>query len=64
MEELTYEKASRELELILGQLKNDQVGIDELANKVERASELITFCKKQLMDTEQKVDQIIEKLEM
>ncbi|MHC5353332.1 exodeoxyribonuclease VII small subunit [Myroides sp. LJL115] len=64
MEELTYEKASRELELILGQLKEDQVGIDELATKVERASELITFCKKKLMDTEKKVDQIIDKLEM
>ncbi|MHC5310671.1 exodeoxyribonuclease VII small subunit [Myroides sp. LJL116] len=64
MEELTYEKASRELELILGQLKEDQVGIDELATKVERASELIAFCKKKLMDTEKKVDQIIDKLEM
>ncbi len=64
MEQLTYQSASQELEQILLDLKNDKVTIDELATKVERASELITFCKTKLLDTQGKVEQIIDKLDM
>lgn len=62
MEELNYENASKELEEILNQLKNDEVSIDELAEKVERASKLILFCKAKLSNTEKKVEDIISKL--
>lgn len=61
MEKLTYEKAANELEQILSELKNDEVTVDELAIKVERASKLIVFCKEKLSSTEKKVDGIIEK---
>jgi len=63
MEKLTYEKASAELDQILTALKNDEVTVDELAEKVERASLLIAFCKKKLTVTEEKIEQIILKLE-
>lgn len=62
MEQLTYERASIELEQLLEELKNDEVSVDELALKVERASQLITFCKEKLTATEQKVEGIIEKM--
>jgi len=62
MDELTYESASKELDGILNQLRNDQVSIDELAEKVERASKLIAFCKEKLNNTEKKVEDIIAKL--
>lgn len=62
MEELTYERASSELEQILEELKMDEVSVDELADKVERASKLIVFCKEKLLTTEKKVDSIIESL--
>ncbi|WP_426094056.1 exodeoxyribonuclease VII small subunit [Flavobacterium sp. DSR2-3-3] len=62
MAELNYENASKELEEILNQLKNDEVSIDELAEKVERASKLILFCKEKLSNTEKKVEDIISKL--
>ncbi|MDM1397068.1 exodeoxyribonuclease VII small subunit [Myroides odoratimimus] len=62
MEQLTYEKAALELEVILNDLKNDEVTVDELASKVERASKLIVFCKEKLTTTEQQVEGIIEKL--
>ncbi|MTG97941.1 exodeoxyribonuclease VII small subunit [Myroides albus] len=62
METLTYESAVKELEAILSELKDNQVTIDDLAVKVERASTLIVFCKEKLSNTELKVENIIEKL--
>jgi len=62
MEELTYEKAEQELESILDDLRNDRIGIDALAEKVERASKLIAFCKEKLTSTEKKVEDIIRQL--
>lgn len=62
MEELTYDRASSELEHILEELKKDEVSVDELADKVERASKLILFCKEKLTTTEKKVEDIIESL--
>ncbi|MGG5506606.1 MULTISPECIES: exodeoxyribonuclease VII small subunit [unclassified Myroides] len=63
MEKLTYETAANELDQILTALKNDEVTVDELAEKVERASQLIVFCKKKLTATEEKIEKIIHKLE-
>ncbi|WHT37616.1 MULTISPECIES: exodeoxyribonuclease VII small subunit [Myroides] len=63
MEKLTYEKAAAELDQILTALKNDEVTVDELAEKVERASVLIAFCKKKLTATEEKIEKIINKLD-
>ncbi|KAA5531776.1 MAG: exodeoxyribonuclease VII small subunit [Myroides sp.] len=62
MEGLTYEKAEQELEQILDDLRNDRIGIDALAEKVERASKLIVFCKEKLASTEKKVEEIIKTL--
>jgi len=62
MEGLTYEKAEQELEQILDDLRNDRIGIDALAEKVERASKLIVFCKEKLASTEKKVEEIIKQL--
>ncbi|MHC5201153.1 exodeoxyribonuclease VII small subunit [Myroides sp. LJL119] len=64
MEGLTYEAASQELESILAELKNEQVSMDQLASKVQRASELIVFCKEKLGQTQLQVTQIIEKLDL
>lgn len=38
------------------------VGIDKLAEKVERAAVLATFCNEKLRSTESKVGEIIKKL--
>ncbi len=62
MEGLTYEKAEQELEQILDDLRNDRISIDALAEKVERASKLIVFCKEKLASTEKKVEDIIKQL--
>lgn len=62
MENITYENAAKELEEILQLLKTDSISIDELAQKVERAAKLLKFCTEKLRVTEQKVNEIIEKV--
>ena len=60
--EITYEKAAEELEEILEQLENEEVYVDVLAEKVERASVLLKICSEKLRNTEKKVEEIIENL--
>jgi len=62
MDGITYESAAKELDGILNELRSDQVSIDQLAEKVERASKLIAFCKEKLGNTEKKVEDIVAKL--
>jgi exodeoxyribonuclease VII small subunit len=61
-EKLSYEQAAAELEQILADLERGQIGIDVLAEKVERAGVLLRFCRDKLRDTEVKVNKIIEDL--
>ncbi len=60
--ELTYEEASNELESILEKLRNDEVSIDKLEKVVTRAAALSKLCQEKLRNTEQKVQEIIDKL--
>lgn len=59
---LTYKDAVEELEDIVNGIENEDIDVDELAKKVERASKLITICSDKLKKTEEEVDKIIEKL--
>jgi exodeoxyribonuclease VII small subunit len=59
---LTYEEASKELELILEQLRNDEVSIDDLEKVVTRAAALSKLCQDKLRNTEKQVQNIISKL--
>ncbi|MCE4566027.1 exodeoxyribonuclease VII small subunit [Maribellus sp. CM-23] len=62
MENLDYEQAAKELDQILADLKTDTISIDKLAEKVERAAKLATFCSQKLRTTEGKIKEIVEKL--
>ncbi|EMQ95553.1 Exodeoxyribonuclease VII small subunit [Xanthomarina gelatinilytica] len=62
LSELTYEEASKELESILEKLRNDEVSIDKLEKVVTRAAALSKLCQDKLRNTEQKVQDIIDKL--
>lgn len=62
-EELTYEAASAELNEIVAQLEDEEVTIDDLADKMKRASFLIQFCSGKLRDTESAVQKIIREME-
>ena len=60
--EISYSLALEELQEILNDLESDQVDIDELAKKVERANELLQQCQKRLSSTLMQVEKIIEVL--
>lgn len=60
MENLTYESAYTELERIYEEINTEQVSIDDLAEKVKRASVLISFCQEKLRATESEINGIIK----
>ena len=60
---LTYEAAYRELAAIAKEIETESVSVDVLAQKVKRASELITFCQTKLKSTEAEVNKIIAQME-
>jgi exodeoxyribonuclease VII small subunit len=60
---LSYEAAYMELAQIAREIESDSVSIDVLAQKVKRASELITYCQGKLKSTETEVNNIITKME-
>ena len=54
-----YAESMAELESILASLENDDVDIDTLASKVERASLLIAHCEQRLRATELSLETIL-----
>ena len=61
-DEITYSLALEELQEIINDLESDQIDIDELAKKVERANELLQQCQKRLTSTQMQFVKIIESL--
>ena len=62
MDNISYEAAAKELDAILADLKGDNISIDRLAEKVERAAKLAAICNEKLRSTESKVAEIIKRL--
>jgi len=58
-----YESAYDELQTIIEQIEEGDIGVDDLAEKVKRASDLISFCKKKLKSVEQDVDEVMKKMD-
>ena len=63
MIEINYQKAFDELKDIVSDMEDGQINVDELAQKVKRASELIRICKNKLTATEGDVQKILKELE-
>ncbi|MFT5779947.1 MAG: exodeoxyribonuclease VII small subunit [Crocinitomicaceae bacterium] len=61
--ELNYTKAFDELQQIVADIEDGEISVDELSEKVKRASELINICKTKLSTTEEDVNQILKELE-
>jgi exodeoxyribonuclease VII small subunit len=58
--EFSYDAAMQELQSLVGQLQNDQIGVDALAEKVRRATDLIRLCREKLRQTEEDVNAALE----
>lgn len=63
MEPENYSLAFEELQRIVSEMEQGDVGIDELAVNVKRAAELIQYCKNKLKATELDVAEILKQLE-
>jgi exodeoxyribonuclease VII small subunit len=60
---LTYKNAFMELQQIVTDLEEGEVNVDELSEKVKRATLLIAVCKSKLTETEEDVNKILKDLE-
>lgn len=52
---LTYQEALQELSTIQSRLTNNEIAIDEIDLAVQRATELLAFCKEKLRIVEQNI---------
>ena len=62
-EEITYEQALKELQLIVEQLESGETDLDSITTKVKRASFLLEYCQKKLRTLEKDLDSIFDKEE-
>ncbi|MFW5757628.1 MAG: exodeoxyribonuclease VII small subunit [Bacteroidota bacterium] len=58
---MNYQRAIDELENIIKAIESDQISVDELSQKIKRATELISVCNKALYETEENVQDILKK---
>ena len=59
---VTYNEAISEIEMILEKIENEELDVDELAEKVKRVSALLKICKNKLTKnkTEPKITMIFK----
>lgn len=57
-----YAAALAELEEILGQLERTDVDVDVLAAQVQRAAQLITFCRDRIGNARLQIEQVVATL--
>lgn len=59
-DKLTYEEALKQLNAIVQQLERKEIKIDDLSATVEKAKELVDFCRDKLDKTEEDIKKIID----
>ncbi|MBO5612581.1 MAG: exodeoxyribonuclease VII small subunit [Prevotella sp.] len=60
-EEMNYEEAMTQLEQIVEQIENNELGIDELTSKLKQAQRLLKMCKDKLTKTDKEVEKLLGK---
>ncbi len=60
---ISYSEAMAEVEEILEKIENEELDVDELAEKVQRVSVLLKICKDKLTKTNEQVEQILKEME-
>ena len=58
-----YAQAIEELESILSELESDDVDVDELAEHVQRASQLIELCRERIGNAKLRIEEVVSQLE-
>lgn len=60
---VSYNEAMLEIEEILEKIENEELDVDELAEKVKRVSVLLKICKDKLHKTNEQVEQVLKEME-
>lgn len=55
----TYAEAMARLEKIVAQIDNNELDIDQLADKIKEANEIISFCTAKLTKAEEEVEKLL-----
>ena len=63
-EAIGYADAMAELESILDDLEDDDLDVDVLASRVERASDLITLCRDRIGAARVQVEKVVASLDV
>ncbi len=61
--ELGFGEAIQQLEGILRQVESEEIDIDEMAEELRRAAELLELCREKIRKAEVEVSQIVQSLE-
>jgi exodeoxyribonuclease VII small subunit len=56
---ITYAEAMQALESIVEGLENNTLGVDELTAQLEKAQQLMSFCKQKLTLTSAEIEKIL-----
>ncbi|MBQ9253841.1 MAG: exodeoxyribonuclease VII small subunit [Bacteroidales bacterium] len=62
-QELDYKQAYNELQSIVKEIESNDINVDSLSKKIERAIYLINYCKDKLQNIEVDVNKLIEDIE-
>ena len=57
--DIKYEAAYAELQGIVRKMENDELDIDQMADQLKRAQELIKLCKDKLTKTDEEIKKIL-----
>lgn len=57
---ITYEKAMKEIEDIADKMEKREYTIDELTEKLARAQQLIIFCREKLVKTDEEINKLLQ----
>ena len=58
-EKISYDHAISEIESILEKIEGGELGVDELAEKVSRVTQLLKTCRDRLYKTEEQIQKIL-----
>ncbi len=60
---VTYQDAYDQLSALVNEIENEAVPLDELADKIRRATELIAFCQQRLRTVDADYQQALQQLQ-
>ena len=60
---LSYEQALSRLDQITNSMESGEVSIDQMAEKIQEAQTLLTYCRQKLFDAEKKCQELLDENE-